>query len=899
MTGQNLPIPSDGATVGLTGESAEVVRTQANEARTDLMRRKLAADKQLADMKAQLEAQRAEIEAAFRRQAADLEAQVAPLRAELKKMAEVIETVDLYLGRSEQMTLLRDGEPAPADEPITIRQSVLAADEESLVLIDSGGVDARSMDAFCDWVAASVENTTRILPEPRCVVAVVPSRRHRDYGDPWTTGMMNQANAHTHWLFRNGEKLWVMVTDFTAGQVILPRRDEFVDLFYERAPFTHETRPLVPGSDRWLKAEEVAGARKRHYLKIGMILQGVIDRTACFHPLPEGGVNLLSVAAQDTGQVRMVNELDLALTDGRESFRDWQARLTAELQVGMRIVGAFGRYGDEQSFHDLYVDGDRWSRGHHPRLHPGNAEYPATGEVYPIEDRKPNGDLVFRYRRTEKIEKRNIPVPDEPGWVYPWGMVEPKQRASCVVRAGDRWILPYDLATIDDLTYYLNHREARKNYMAMVPVIRAALEAKQAEREAEAPFRALLVGTLAADHNLDTEEVERLLPDVIDRWKLGNKHHRALTGDPAHEAKALRGVRAEFAATRNARTADAVPAAVDKVVRGQFGDRLLAVLAKRDGTFLAVARTETPDLYGNGWVDTMAVTKTGITRPVTTWTTIPARTRSRATVVWQHPDWQTWTAADPALHATGPELAAQADVMRAWVAERAAGDLLAVTYREGKGYGYARGRTMQAVCRVDGHLKTWVSMWTRTSDGTLAWTTPTDGRTTSRYITTVTVASVEYTGEFPWIGADDEYAADRTRPRLLWVDPDVFGAWQAGVAAEEAEAEAKRAARETENTARHDWIQNRYEPAFEAHLDARAKAAFLAEYGLDAEDLWAHHKTTLNLNQTRRFVNDLLHRVGWRDAAGHTVDELATKNMPPLAAGFRYPTLADDEEGLS
>ena len=200
------------------------------------------------------------------------------------------------------------------------------------------------------------------------------------------------------------------------------------------------------------------------------------------------------------------------------------------------------------------------------------------------------------------------------------------------------------------------------------------------------------------------------------------------------------------------------------------------------------------------------------------------------------------------------------------------------------------------MCRTDAGLTTWTSMWTRTGDGTLTWTTPRDGYAANRYVTTVTVAGVEHTGEFPWIGNGDTYATDLSRPRLVWVDPEVFAAWRADVAAAEAEAEAKRAARDAENSARHLWSRNCYEPAFEAHLDARAKSAFLAEYGPDADDLWAHHKTTLNFNQTRKFVNDLLYNVGWRKAAGRTVDELATKDVPPLAAGFRFPEIDEESQ---
>lgn len=876
------------------GTDAQAVRETANEKRAELLRREIAANTQLAAMKADMERQRAELEADFRRREQELMAQMKPMLAELDRMKQVIHTVDLYLGRSEEMELLRDGEPAGAEEQIVVRQRVLAADEESLVLVDSGGVDARSMDAFLEWVAASMENTARLLPEPKCVVAVVPSRQSRDYKDPWLNEHMGHVNAQTHWLFRNGEKLWVMTTDFTAGQVITPRHDEFTS-FFESRDFHGIKTTLVPGSDAWLKAEEAAGARKRHYMKIGMILQGVLDRTEVFAPLPEGGVNILTAAQAELQQVRFINELDMVLTDGREPFRTWQKRLNAQLQTGMRIVGAFTRYSGD--FHDLYMDGDRWSRGHHPRLTPGSAEYPATGTIYPIEGRNAKGEMVIRYVRTEKIEKRNVPVPGKPGYVYRYPQeVEAKNRASAVILPDDSWVLPYDLASLDDLNYYLNHRDARKDYLSMVPIIRAAIEAKQAERDAEAPFRQLLVGTLAAEHGMDLDEVERLLPEVVDRWKLGNRHHRALTGDDAHEQKALRGVRAEFAATLNARhggTNDTVL----QVARATFGDRLLALLSKRDGTYLAIARSVPENNpFNAGWVDTMAITKTGIAKPISTWTTVQARTLSRGVIVWSDEAWATWKQADPARDLTGPELADGVQrVLAAAAAQHPDRVVPAVTVKLVQSNRPAR--TVKAILHTPGDYKEWPDdvalRWSRTSGGELTWGL--GGRSGSnRYSGTVTVGGVTYTGDgcFPWVDESNGYHHDQSRSRLAWLDPEAFAIWMADTDAHMEERRAAKKADEEFWRAQHEWIA-RHEPLFEEHLRIKAHEAFVEEFGPNAEDLFDHWLThTFRSREARRKVHDLTVGREWVASAGRTVGELSTGDVSPLIADYRFPPLA-------
>lgn len=877
-----------GEGMNLAGANAEDVRKATATQRATLMRRVVACEKQASAMKAELEERRARLEADFRQRAAELEEAMAPVRAELARAQEVLYTVDLYLGR-QHMELLRDGEPAAATEPITVRQRVLAADEESLALLGSGGVDARTMDAFTDWVATSMENTSRLLPEPRCVVAVVPSRQDRDAGDPWLNAQLSAANRQTYWLFRNGERLWMMVTDFVAGPVILPRRDEFLDFFAVkdwRGAKTGET--LVPGSEQWLKAEQHADARKRHFMRIGMILQGVIDRTTVFQPLPADGINLLTAAQADLQQVRFINELDLALEDGRPSFRDWQLRLNSQLTVGMRIIGAFA----SRDFRDEYVEGDQWHRGYHSRLHPGNASYPSAGEIYRLEGRNSAGELVIRYHRTDEIERRNAPVPDQPGWVYPvtWGPAT--QRASCVVHPSDPWVIPVDLASIDDLEYYLHHREARRSYLTMVPVIRAALEAKRAERTADEPFRALLADTLAAEHQLDLDRVEQLLPDAIDRWKVRTRHHRALTGDAAHEAKALRGVRDEFAAALNT-----VPASrADDVLttaRVRFGDRLLAVLTRRNGTHLAVARPARPDPFDRGWVDTLAITKTGHGRAHQVDVALGARTLTSTTALWSAPDWTTWRPADPTIDVSGTELDEAVALLR-----RLHGDdrLVAITYAiTAESSDRTRQRLYALTHTIGEYALTATSYsWKRTRTG-LEWQRAGACRP-DRYSGHVTVAGQTSLGDDAyWLEPGNPWWDNTDRPRLVWADRSAFARWQVDVAAHLDDEQDLRAARAAADSARRAWL-DRHNAALAHHLDEQLHQAFLADYGQDAEDLWPNHRASVNTAPFLQAVNDQIHHHGWEHVAGRRVADLATGAVANEVTDYRYPTL---DEGSS
>jgi hypothetical protein len=136
-------------------------------------------------VKAEIEAQRAALADELARRTREIEAQMQPLRDHLAKAAEMLWTVDLYLGRDETLHQVRDGDPAPADTPIVVRQRVLVMAEESLVLMDTSagtGMDYRNIDTFLDWLTDSDDNLDRVMPMQKGVVVLIPTPRPREVG---------------------------------------------------------------------------------------------------------------------------------------------------------------------------------------------------------------------------------------------------------------------------------------------------------------------------------------------------------------------------------------------------------------------------------------------------------------------------------------------------------------------------------------------------------------------------------------------------------------------------------------------------------------------------------------------------------------------------------------------
>lgn len=858
---ENLPArPAPASPLIPTGADAVAAKSAAAAARTDLARRVADVEKATAKARADLEAQRRSLEAEFARRKAELDAQMAPMRAQLAQMTEVAWSIDLYLGRDEDLTLLRDGAPAPAETPITIRQKVLVMAEESLVLLDrdkSTGMDHRNINTWVQWVLADPAHLDQLLPEPKGVVVLIPTRVKSRSGNMFEDAARNEANSQAWWLLRNGERLHLLSTDpeLRLTERVLPRRTEFTEVFEQRLfGFGRAGERLEPGSQEWLKLEARADERRRHYMRIMLVLQGLLDRTSAWAPLPEGGVNLLDVRAQTSGKVVLLadDEDSMLLTDGRESFRDWQTRLNAQLRTGLRVIGAF-RSSD---FDDLRRDwNDRWSSDH-PRLHPSSAPNPPSEVPLLIEGQRAGG-FVVRYERTDQVWRRNVPVPGRPGYVYPQKAVTPTQRASCVIKADDTFVLPFDLATVQDLRYYLASRTERgTHFLTMVPVLRAALAAKEAEAAQEAPFRQLLTDRLLAE-GADPERVADTLDELVHWWKCARHHGRALNGEPAHEARALREILARHRELARAQDPAGEQALV-ATARRALPDAI-AVGRTRSGAWRAyVPSSPVPARDRHVHLDVVELDQRGNPKRTDAWKLLPVRSASALTVAWAAPAWQTWPFGANRRHYLS---APQREQAMADLLATAPGLPLAVTEHFDPAHP-ERGRVMAAYSWATGRPSTTDP---RPVDSPLSWH---HERGAERMVT-VTARVIEvgndgqarlgpqahdgfsdvwgtYSGETPW-WPDTGPQYNEVRPWLAWSDEAAVAELQEWVARGREAYKAERARKNELDAAA--W---RYVPGIGAAIRAEQEAAARARFDEDfpgAEDLWPAHLAALKLSE--------------------------------------------------
>lgn len=241
---------------------------------------------------------------------------VMPMLIECKRMCGLKDKIEdrlfvleLYAGIGEAAEQIGEGEPAPPETPITIRQMLRYMDEETLIDYDHGGMDFRSLKDFDKWIAAP-ENYERILPEPRCVVAFKVRRHLKDYGPCGDlAGAFRQMEEHyrnmkTYLCIRNGAQIWRLATDIEFEPRLLPFRDEFHKPFEvpdEYGTWVDEDgKPNFTGHKKVYRDPEAVtpddvrydahiDKRKKlifQYNRILFLIQGILDRSKVFSPHP-------------------------------------------------------------------------------------------------------------------------------------------------------------------------------------------------------------------------------------------------------------------------------------------------------------------------------------------------------------------------------------------------------------------------------------------------------------------------------------------------------------------------------------------------------------------------------------------------------------------------------------
>lgn len=775
-----------GTAVAPTGVGqAQLVKDQMVTQRGALLRQKQAVEAAAASAKAEVEKKVKAMEAELRAQLALLE----PALAQLARLEDGVDALNIYLGRDEEIITVLEGERAPADHVITIRQSVLAMDEESLISADSFGMDFRDIDRFVEWLQRDPAHVEQLIPERKGITALIARRARSEHEDPWMQQAADQKNRETWWLVRNGECLWLTTTDFTVGNRTVPTPKEFTDMFIERGSFGRPDRPLEPGSAKWLKAEERADKRTRHYMKVALLLQGLLDRTTVLHP--HDNPSFLDQAHYDSGRVQVILDDENALTDGRPSYSEWLRQKKADLHAGMRVIGAFAHRMRTYETRDSPCE-----------VRPRGAT-PSNMVPYNIRATTRSWfEWEFSFDRNDEVWDENLRR-----------YRAPKTKATGYLQQHDTWWLPLDTITEDEIAYYLGARSHRHEYLNMVPTLRAALAVKQAERQAEAPFRTALLDALARETS--ATDVDELADELIRWFKTGNQIHRALDVDDAKAARVILGEarrRARGESADTSRTQVLLTAHPEAVVIARRSNDLVVVVPQPRRHDAAAG-----DVYATLHIYSPA----GTLMETREWVTLTRAQTSRWTVTHHTDAWTSWQLnPETSAHYTDDELD---DVVARIRAKHPH------TFRIAGSTGY-RGQHL----RVDFYEHT---------DGVIRHGHCSVYREKGQ-------ASVEFNWRTSEVSAgfdkaphwQTRYSGHADPDKVLWQDEAQLavatGQWNAAIA----EAQARQVAQSEANR-----IGVLIERAWDARAEEQVRQRFIEDFG--DPDLWEEHRKTVRVPQ--------------------------------------------------
>lgn len=191
----------------------------------DLLR---AQDKTLPELFKQIEVANKELAAWMKADLLPLEGMVKAIEPVVKSVKARIFAVELYAGLVEQVTCLRDGDPAPLDEPVHLFQRRHYMDEECLANYEAGGMRFEHLRDFERWLLRK-DNLARVLPLPRCVVAFKVRRgRYEENAQDWHDFIRialsgeGKLDEVTFLYMRNGGRVYRLRTGIKFDEKLFP-----------------------------------------------------------------------------------------------------------------------------------------------------------------------------------------------------------------------------------------------------------------------------------------------------------------------------------------------------------------------------------------------------------------------------------------------------------------------------------------------------------------------------------------------------------------------------------------------------------------------------------------------------------------------------------------------------
>lgn len=431
-----------------------------------------------------------------------MSAQTIPYQAQaggLEKLVDAIDdrifAVELYAGLVEEVEKIRDGEPAELQEKIRLIQRRHYMDEECLAHYQTGGMEFKDLRAFDRWVIKKA-NRDRLLPFPRCIVAFQVRRHKKErhaggWGDFFRILNEEKLDKLTFLYMRNGDRVYRLNTQIVFGETLFPdmerglrgklwakmSSDGVADIISdnekkgideERAQKAREQEELLrktPEEDHWKVRDydrdfdprfepfdrssvyyddigQEIGATNRKHNRIGLVMQGLLDRSRVFEPHPDW--KLFTDEGFNAG-IELVYDSSRALAPAElPDFEEYRVKLNASLKKGSITIGQEEVWEEAMAAEENLKRRDGYHRDRYrPYDDPGPGKFAHVARI------ARGGEFVFTWTRSGRGDS----------------IVQREVRAS-----SDR-LLNVDAYTPGDFRIFFDDPRTREKYLEWAPIL--------------------------------------------------------------------------------------------------------------------------------------------------------------------------------------------------------------------------------------------------------------------------------------------------------------------------------------------------------------------------------------------------------------------------------------------
>lgn len=434
--------------------------------------------------------------------AAAQNASMQDINRDIEKRQAGIETLELYLGTGVQLFTVKEGEPAPYDEKLTVMQERLYGDVElSLYKEEAIHLDARNCEILWREFQTNQEFVERVFPTKRCIALMCCNRRSKDYGNFYESAVRNQENKEVFLLVRNGDNIHVVYSPISThlhSHRLFPAMEEVNRHLFKGRDKINITIDDLEYSDKL----SIIEAELLHYKRFIILIAGLDHREQLFGDFypRQSFLNMFYPEFQEK-YMRFIHDGDgegmlPTQEEKRPSLYQYLQERNSKVRKGSRVVIQASHLINSDSAPSCFTrNQDEAERRY----------YPTSSFVYANVERDSKGYFV------------KVPVQH----VYDRSKKNFNARVSIANDLDTNALLCIDKISPQDLDFYITSRTHRMDFVSYLEMFKNAKEHIVRQHEISKPLFDLLYEALDHVHDsiLTTKAAkESAVEDVVSSW---------------------------------------------------------------------------------------------------------------------------------------------------------------------------------------------------------------------------------------------------------------------------------------------------------------------------------------------------------------------------------------------